>query len=130
MSAEMLFAAELRFADQLAVDAAWRELEREGCLGDEDNLVADSVVRSGLVVSFRWDGSGPASCFEVTAGVVAILARHAVEGEAVALELESRWGYRYPAGYDPHDADFDDEVEENEVDELCEKYRADDSRGS
>jgi hypothetical protein len=118
MSADMFFYASLQFGDERAVKAAWQELEREGYQGHEDNLIAADLVRDGLEVSCRWDGSGPSSCFEITAGVLEVLARHASSGQAVALELEALWGYRYPGGYDVDDEDFDDELEEEEVEDL------------
>ena len=120
MSAEIFLWASLQFANEEAIEAANDELEEEGYRQHEDNLLldGDALQREGTELRCFWEGSAPSGCFEITAGALEIYARHAAGGEAIALELDAGFGYRYPGGYDAEDPDFDDELEADEVREL------------
>lgn len=89
MTAAMFFWASLIFASKASYVRAQEELEEEGFVGHADNLLdADCLSFKGLRLSVQWDGSASWSCFDISEGVLEVLASHAKEGEAVALITE------------------------------------------
>ncbi len=120
MSYDMFFAADLTI-DAKGVAAARAELDEEGYLGHEDNLFEDGdFVVDGGRLTLRWDGSAPATCFDIMAGVLETYTRHAVSGEAVALQTEDGFGEHFRAG---EDDEADTEVEGDEVERLLDHFR-------
>ncbi|NUO54962.1 MAG: hypothetical protein HOV80_39490 [Polyangiaceae bacterium] len=117
MSIEVWFRGRLEFADDDAVDAANEELEDEGCNDTDDNEIKDDLKWSGTVLTIDSRGSMPSSCYDISAMVLSIYARHAKSGEMLAVDIENGVGERYPAG-----SDGGDELEDDEVDELREEY--------
>ena len=89
MTAAMFFWASLVFASKASYVRAQEELEEEGFIGHADNLLdADCLSFKSLRLSVQWDGSASWSCFDISEGVLEVLASHAKEGEAVALITE------------------------------------------
>jgi hypothetical protein len=99
MTMSYLFRARLRFRDAAAIEAAKAELAEEGCLHHPDNLLTGEDLRwNGLELVVDTDGSMPYSCFEISTDVLAVYARHASSGEAIAANTEDGVGERFPAG--------------------------------
>ncbi len=114
---EFWFRGKLEFADRASIDAANEELQAEGYVGHEDNLLsACDLVWTGTVLTIQSRGSMPYSCFQISSNALRVFAEHASSGEVVALNVEDGLGERYPAGGEAKD------IGDREVDALRNEY--------
>jgi hypothetical protein len=117
MTMEFWFKAKLTFADEAAIEAAKTDLAEEGYSDHEDNLLGETELKwVGTVLEVDSRGSMPYSCFEISSDVLRLFASSAVEGEALAINIEDGCGERYLAGGE------EEELEDNEVEALRKTY--------